>query len=151
MLGPLKDRRLKIIESVQPYKVDGLTPDDLAISVNRNLGILHEWARIDRHRRLHVLGSWMAACDPQIYCTDATLVSMKVIPHNVLTEENEIAIFRLEGYKRGMIVLANPYAAIQITLNEAPTPCTVYDTLEHRLREMLNAVSYVVIAMADSF
>jgi hypothetical protein len=41
LLGvPLAKERRDIIESVQPYNIPELAPEEMAVSINRNLGIL---------------------------------------------------------------------------------------------------------------
>ena len=81
-----------------------LTPEELAVSINnRNLGILNDWARIDRHRRLHVVGSWLSQVAPELKCPiEAFLVSMKIFRHDFPADKNEIARFRFKGYSRGI-------------------------------------------------
>jgi len=150
-LRPLADKRKAIIESVQPYNTPKLAPEELAVSINRTLGILNEWARIDRHRRLHVVGSWLGELGFALYCPGATVISMTQTRREFLGDENEIATFRLADYRRGMKVDVNSKLATNIALDEAPPPCADNDTLSYRLTEMLNTVNSIVITLEGSF
>lgn len=151
-LRPLAYKRWAIIESVQPYNVPKLTPEELAVSINRTLGLLNDWARIDRHRRLHIVGSWLSRIAPELRLPpEVQLVSMEIIRHDFLGNKNEIAKFRLAGYTRGMTLQVNPYAAVQVAVNESPSRCAENDTFDHRLVEMLNTVNSIVLALEESF
>jgi hypothetical protein len=64
-LGPLAKRRRAIIESVQPYTgPKDVRPEVAVFGIQRTLSILNDWARKDRHRTLHVVGSWASSADP---------------------------------------------------------------------------------------
>jgi hypothetical protein len=138
--APLAQKRRDILESVQPYKAPKLAPEDMVFNFNRALGILSDWARKDRHRRLHIVGSWASNASPKIRCPKGTSLSyIRVTGSGFLEHKNEIATFRLAGYRPGMKVQANPDVAIDIAVDEVPPPCADSDTLGNRLRTMLRA------------
>jgi hypothetical protein len=152
VLGPLIKKRRDIIQSVQPYNAPKLAPEDRVFNFNRALDILNEWARKDRHRTLHVVGSWASNLSPKIRCpAGATLKSIKTTGSGFLDNKDVIATFRLSGYKRGMEVQANPDLDIDIAVQEAPPPCADTDTLGNRLLAMLKATTVIVDSIERSF
>src|ERR1017187_7108614 len=56
-IRPLSQKCRTFIQSVQPYNTPEIPVDLMTLNVNRSLGILNDWARKDRHRRLHVVGA----------------------------------------------------------------------------------------------
>jgi len=150
--APLAQKRRDIIESVQPYNVPKIAPDKLVFNQNRALGILNEWARRDRHRRLHVVGSWASNANPKIRCPEGTVLSrLRVSGSGFLEDHDEIATFRLKGFRPGMKVQANPDVEIEIGVNEIPPPCADNDTLGNRLLAMLHSTALVVASIEKSF
>jgi hypothetical protein len=152
MLGPLADYQRRIIESVQPYRAKNLTPSEFAKDINRNIGILHDWARKDRHRRLHMLGGYVLSVNPAIACPPGvTVANIDIIKSGFLEDDSIIARFRLVGYERGMEIKTNPYLQTQISINEIPLPCCDEDTFGYRAMNMINAVYSIVVALENSF
>lgn len=150
--APLAKERRDIIQSVQPYNVPNLPPELLVYNFNRALGIMGEWARIDRHRRLHIVGSWASNANPKIICpAGTTLSSMRVTGTGFLDDECEIATFRVAGFRRGMQVKANPDVDMDIAVNEIPPPCSDTDTLGNRLLAMLKATASVIQSIEATF
>jgi hypothetical protein len=145
-IAPLPQDCRKWIESVQPYNTPKtLKPAELVISFNRNLGILHEWARKDRHRQLHLLGAWGSKASPNLRIpAGTTLRSLTVSGSKLLKDESEIASFILNGFIPGMEVSANPNLAIDIAVDEVPPPCADSDTLNNRLFNIFLFVESVV-------
>jgi hypothetical protein len=153
MLGPLAEKRRAIVESVQPYNIPkDIEPQLMVFNFNRTLGILHNWARFDRHRKLHVVGSWVSNANPAVRCPDGTTLEyLRVGGSGFLEDESQIASFRVVGYRRGMTVQANPDVDIDIAVNEIPPPCANNDTLGNRLRAMFIATYTIVGSFEDSF
>src|ERR1035437_10366747 len=58
------------IGEMQPYNTPPLPAEDMVRSINRNLGILNDLARKDRHRTLHLIGSWVADLQPEFDLPD---------------------------------------------------------------------------------
>jgi hypothetical protein len=152
MIAPLADKRQRLIESVQPYKAPELPPDEIVFNINRTLGILNDWARKDRHRRLHIFGSLPASATPKIRIPEGVSLSyMKVVGSGMLENKSQIAAFKLSGYRRGMKVQANPDLMLEIALDEVPPPCAENDSFGNRITEMVNATYSVVSAIEESF
>ncbi len=71
----------------------------LVYNFNDSLGILHDWARKDRHRGLRVLGSYGVKANPKLRIPDETkLVRIEVNETGFIEESVEVATFELEGW-----------------------------------------------------
>lgn len=153
-IQPLTGERRRIIESVQPYNTPNtLDPDLRVFNFNRAIGILNDWARKDRHRRLHIVGSWAHSGSAALrYPAGVRLSAMHNIANGLFLEyQSKVAVFRLEGYVPGMEIEANPDIAIEIAVDEEPPPCAINDTLGNRLLAMIRAAGFVVKSIEDSF
>jgi hypothetical protein len=155
MLGPLADEQRRIIESVQPYRAVKLPPDEMVLSVPRTMAILHDWARKDRHRRLHFMGAWATTADPEVFCPDNSVrvTSMKLNPSGFLEDKNVLATFRWSGKppSKESKVEVNPNILINIAINEAPLPCDPSDSLSNRINAMFIAVRGVITKLEETF
>jgi len=148
---PLTNQRRVIIESVQPYKTPELRDDLYILNMNRTLGILNDWARIDRHRKLHVVGSWASRAEPALRLPPGIELEWMMVTYDgFLENDGLIATFKLDGYTIGAKVEANPNVFVDVTVNESPEPCADNDTLSNRTKFMLIYVSEVVRAIEQS-
>ena len=118
------------------------------LNVNRTLGILGDWSRKDRHRQLHVVGSWAADLSPQFRVPAPATISDVICTNTFLEDKTEIIRFRINGYVPSMKVATNPGLAIDIAVDEIPKPCANNDTLGQRLTEMI-AVTAATIQMLE--
>jgi len=151
-IRPLADKRRTFIKSVQPYNAPNLAPELVVLNCNRSVGILSDWARKDRHRKLHVVGSWASRAHPKLRLpAGVSLVSMTVTGVGFLEHESQIAAFRLDGWKPGMNIEANPDLMIDVAVDEVPPPCSDNDILGNRLRSMLLNTKFVVNWLEESF
>jgi hypothetical protein len=152
-LGPLTDEHREIVEAVQPYNAPDLAPEDWVYNYNRALGILNDWARKDRHRKLHVVGSWTANASPMLIIPQGVNVVNFVVGSGGFFEDNSqvVATFQLIGYQRTMQINANPNLTIDVAVNELPPPCADNDTLGTRSLAMIKAVEYVIGSFQLSF
>lgn len=151
-IAPLSEERRGIVEQVQPYKTPDLAPELMVRNFNRTLQILNDWARKDRHRKLHMTGSWASRASPKLRLpTGCNLVSIHVVPDGFFENEYLVASFRLDGFIPGMKVQANPDLAIDIAVNEPPDPCADNDTLGERIRSMIFATKTIVRSLEESF
>jgi len=152
-IRPLPQRLKAIIESVQPYNAPkNLAPELMVLNVNRALGILNDWAKIDRHRKLHVIGSWASNVKPRLRLPHGvTVKSMTVSNGGFLEDEREVASFVLTGYEAGMDVKGNPDLSIDIAVNEPPPPCADNDTFGNRVKLIMAAVKSIVNAFEEAF
>jgi len=154
MLGPLTQDRWDIIEAVQPYNISKLTlaPEQMVANPNCTLSILNDWARKDRHRRLHFVGSWASNASPKLRLPDGvSIASMVVSGAGFLEQESQIAEFKLEGWVPGMHIQANPDVAIDVAIDEIPPACADNDTTGNRLLAMIGTVKGIVMQLEESF
>jgi len=136
-IAPLSDELKAFIKSVQPCYTPPLKEGEEVFNINRCLGILNDWARMDRHRQLHVIGSWASNISPMLRLPPGvTPRDINVFEGGLLEHNNEIATFRLDGYVPGMKIEANPNLSIDVTVHEVPAPCADNDTLGNRLIAM---------------
>jgi len=152
-IAPLTQEQRDIVESVQPYNMPkDLTPDVVPFSLNRTLSILHDWARKDRHRKLHVVASWASNINPQLIIpAGAALVEFNVARDTfVLRAEAQVATFRIDGCQPGMVVNANPNLVLDPAVDEAPLPCHDRDRLGHRLGFIHVTVATIVDRIAKT-
>ena len=152
-IAPLPKDCKDWIQSIQPYNAPKtLKPAEMVASFNRNLGILHDWARKDRHRQLHLLGAWGSKATPNLRIPDGTVLrSLTVSGSKLLKDESEIATFILDGFVPGMEVSANPNLAIDIAVDEVPPQLADTDTLGNRLFNIFLFVESVVGAFESFF
>jgi hypothetical protein len=135
------------IEKIQPFNPPPLTPELMVTNLNRALGILHDLARKDRHRKLHVVGQWATSIAPEIKVPPGVSVtSIKIMEAGQLGADQDLAIFQLVGFRKGMVVSMSPNLLTNIGLDEPPPPCHDSDTFPQRLQMMLNVVNSVITA-----
>jgi hypothetical protein len=140
------------IEIVQPYHALCLTPEEMVTSIPRSLGILNDLARKDRHRQLHIVGSWPLEVKPNFtFPPGVSLRSFKVTPPSVFRAGLVIARFSLDGYLDGMQVGVVPNIKTNFGTPEPPVACHPTDTFDKRLAEMVNAVGSVLVAFEQGF
>jgi hypothetical protein len=114
-LGPLTDQLRDYIKSVQPY----LTPADPFL--NLHLGILNDWARKDRHRRLHVIGSAISGTQFKIVPQAPAIITQQtILQPNLFAGEDILATFGLAGFQRGMSIHVDGEFTMTITIDESP-------------------------------
>jgi hypothetical protein len=151
-LSSLPQAVVDLMEKAQPYHADSLSPKDMVKSPSRSLGLLSELARKDRHRKLHVVGSWALEIDPQfILPLGVTVTHLEVMKSGILEGDNELAKFQLSGYVRGMHVQVNPYLATTVGLDEPPPRCHHIDTFTERLVQITNAVDWIIGVFESHF
>jgi hypothetical protein len=135
------------IERIQPYNTPSLSPELLVKDLNRSLGILHDLARKDRHRKLHVIGQVPLSFKPEIIVPPGvTITKFKVRKDGPLGKDQDLVIFQLAGFRSGMIVSMSPNLLVNLGLDEPPPPCHPSDTFPERLQGMLDVVNSVIIA-----
>jgi hypothetical protein len=144
---------VRIIEAVQPYNTPGNVSSELIVyNVNRTLGILNDWARKDRHRNLRIVGAWASNADPAFRLPPGCHITFSGTTYDgFLEDEHLVAEFKIDGFSPGMEIEANPNLAIDISVNESPTPCADNDMLGQRIGTMLFSVETVINALERSF
>lgn len=145
-IAPLTDKRRAIVESVQPYNAPKDLPAKLVVfNFNRAIGILHDWARADRHRKVNVVGAWAINASPQFRLPEGVkLRNLKIKAWGFLEHEDEIATFTLDGYNPSMKVQANPQLLFDIAVDEGPPRCHESDSFGIRMTAIIRAVRTIV-------
>lgn len=140
------------IERMQPYNTPSLLPEDLIRNVNRTLGILNDLARKDRHRKLHVVGSWVTDVQPQFDLPSGVRLTMlRRTMGGFLSGWSELATFKLVGFRRGMNVQVNPFLITEAALDEPPTACCESDTWGQRFAQLTATVEFVIRDLGNYF
>ena len=140
------------IERLQAYNTPSLTPEEMVKNLNRSLALLHDLARKDRHRKLHVVGDWPYHLDPKFTLPPGvTVIRYPSQRPGVLEEGSILARSQLKGSSWGMNMEVNPWLRTNVGRNEPPAPCDVSDTFDRRLEEMINAVGSVIAAFEPYF
>lgn len=152
-IAPLAAKRKKIVESVQPYMAPAALKPELSIfNLNRALQILNDWARVDRHRTLHLVGSWVSEANPILEVPHGVEIDFIGVTHDGLLEgDHEVASFNLSGFKPGMNVRANPNSMIDAFVSDDLPRAAANDTLAARITGMMVLVETVVRGLEDSF
>jgi hypothetical protein len=133
------------IEQMQPYNTPPLPAEDMVRNINRGLGILNDLARKDRHRTLHVIGTWVIDLQPEFHLpAGVKLTSLTRMMGGFLSDWNDVATFKLSGYRRGMNVQVNPHVTSHMALDEPPPPCHENDNWGQRFTQMVATVEYVI-------
>jgi hypothetical protein len=136
-LKPLTERHRYLIECNQPYRCED--PDFSA------LGWLHRLARIDRHRRLHIMGAYTAELDPLIAvpmgCTVDTSVPLERV---VVDGDTEIGRFTVTPWESGWKLQVNPRLGLDPEMTDWQSTTGRWSSLDYGQR--LNALSVAVEA-----
>ena len=150
-VASLTEEQRHVIEQAQPYHVPPtLSRSHLPYSRQRALGILNDWARKDRHRRLHVVGSWAILHVPTFELpTSAALADVECHDSMFISElPTEVLRFRVDGWEPTMTIGCAPPMSVEIALNEPPYPCHFADTFDWRLQVIHFACYDVIRALA---
>jgi hypothetical protein len=142
-IAPLSDEFRPVIEHVQPYNAGTTTGDrrDLCDAMH----VLHEWARIDRHRRLHLLGSWVSDARPTLRLPSGVRVTqMRVASDGFLRADEPIATFSLSGWRPGMEFAVDAGVQISIGVNEPPYPTDEAGIFPKRATAIFAAVKSLI-------
>lgn len=141
------------IERVQPYNLQPSCPADQTIkSINRSLGILNDLARKDRHRKLHVVGSFPLDLKPQFNLPKGVVLeNLEIQPPSVLRDGTVLAKFHLIGFKEDLQIACNPQFRTNFGCHEQPDPCDSTDTFDRRLAEMINAVGSIIAFFEEHY
>jgi hypothetical protein len=112
-----------LIEAVQPYAgATGRHRDKgWAWDIGQSLAVLNDWARIDRHRRLHIVGTTPTEGNLRIGVPPGmTLEYCNFTVGVVLENDSKIAEFKIANYVPGADIHFQPKFTFDITVDEAP-------------------------------
>ena len=135
-----------LIEAVQPYK--GITGrhEDREWDIGPTLMVLNEWARIDRHRKLHLVGTAVVEGNLRIILPSGMGMSLEycnfTTDNRILEHDHEFANFRINNFVPGAKVNVNPQFSFDITVDETPRV---------RLQEIVSAMLMSVQIVRENF
>jgi hypothetical protein len=116
--NPFPDKLREWIEHVQPYYA-GKTPEEAEISAF--LHILHDCARKDRHRQLHLVAAVPQDLGGIINVpAPARITHVKGIGGNLLEKKCELFEFGIQDTFPGMNINLNGKFTIQVSIDEIP-------------------------------
>ncbi len=151
-IRPLTKKRRDIIEAVQPYNAPALEPELRVRNIHRTLAILNDWARKDRHRKLHLVGSWASHASPKLRVPSGVqIVSLSASGDGFLEHQSKVTSFQLADWHPDMRIQGNPDVVIDVAVDEIPPPCADNDTLGERVTSMIIWVKGIVNAVEQSF
>jgi hypothetical protein len=149
-LGRLPREYLEFIEAIQPYNAPDIPDEVKPKNINRNLSMLNDWARKDRHRSLHIARSWAANRAPSLRLPEGVEVErFDITPDALVERDARVATFKLRGWRREMQLEANPNLTIDVAIDEPPPPLNSADTLGHRAYNIAFSVHLVVSTIKD--
>ena len=141
----LPDRLRGMLETVQPYSRATGRANGYEWDLGQVLYILNEWARIDRHRRLHLAGTAISKGNlafERIPGMSVEACDFQVGEH-VLEHNTEIARFKIAGWVPGKKMNVHGQFAFEIVIDEAPRLS--------KLEEVGRAMLLSVICVRESF
>jgi hypothetical protein len=150
-LKPLSDQQRQFVESVQPYNIEK-SPG--TAHVVRSLAILNDWARKDRHRRLHVVRAIPERVAMPRYVADLRLVQVtwvKYEPPHFLENDPVVAHFGVKDWVAGTKLRADQRLILEVAVDEPPAREAKNDSLTDRVRAMFFAVKWVVEEFETTF
>jgi hypothetical protein len=134
-----------LIEAVQPYKGAVCTlPDGGYFDLGAVLEMLNNWARIDRHRRLHLVGTAITDGTITVAVPEGMTVedAQFTTEQHVLEHEHEILSFRIGNFIPGTKVNVEPRFTFEITVDETPRV---------RLQDAASGMLFALQAVRESF
>ena len=110
-----------LMESVQPYMTKTARLDEDTWHVGETLWILNDWARIDRHRRLHVCKNALRSGRVTLNLPPGmTQESLTINWRKLLEDECEVARFKIGNYVRGADINVDCQLAFEVIVDETP-------------------------------
>ena len=118
-INPLPEELRTFIESVQPYKGLVIRNNVGIWPVSEALRYLGSWSNIDRHRRLHVVGTLPTAGRIQIF-PPAPMVLEEITYEGggVLEDQSKIGTCKIGNYVRGPKICVHTQLAFQIAVKD---------------------------------
>ena len=146
---PFPKKLYDLICSIQPYRVSEYadTPDE---SFLRMVQLLHDCARFDRHRELHVVAAFPSAGKATLFSVQPyQFTHIQALRSNFLEDECHFLGFRIDGWDG----TAEPDVALQghldieISVKEIPRSMNLGDCLE----VLRVTTAYIVEQFAQAF
>lgn len=115
-IAPLSNQVKTFIESVQPYQ----TSPPKEAEMGRILGFINDWARIDRHRKLPIIGAFPSNVAAGLFLPLGVALEWSTTDdRRILEHESQFASFKLSGYWPGAQIDMDFAVALEIALDDA--------------------------------
>jgi hypothetical protein len=137
----LPSRLRGLLEAVQPYSGAVGRANGQVWDLGLVLSILNDWARIDRHRRLHLVGTAISRGDLGFERVEGMSIESCDfdVREHVLEHDTEIARFKIAGWVPGQKMNVHGKFTFEIVVDEVPR----LSKLEEVARAMLMSVGCV--------
>src|SRR5450631_3153279 len=109
------------LETIQPYNASKTVGTEYE-SFNRTLGLLHDCARKDRHRKLHVIAAVPTSIEYKLQPSHGRVTFWQPIEANLLEGKDEFLRFRVDGISKGdgAKIKLDSAALIEVAIEEIP-------------------------------
>jgi hypothetical protein len=108
------------VETIQPYNASKTAGTDLHF-VNTCLKLLHDCARKDRHRKLHLVAAVPTYINYRLEMWPGRLVFAEPLVCNLFEDKNEFLKFRTTGFtSNGGKIKLNSDVMIELSIEEIP-------------------------------
>lgn len=136
--------------SIQPYVANDASHPNYTLA--RYLKLLHDYARIDRHRRLHMVGAAIFEVGVHFNASPGVEISgIEFVGGNLFEDEAEFVRFNVSGFKsseRKKIQLKSHFG-MQIAMEGHLIP--EGGNLGSEMTKIVHAVDYVIRHFRESF
>ncbi len=120
-IKPLPNELRSFVESVQPYQGTVITNNLGEWRISEILGILSKWSIIDRHRRLHVVGTLPTRGMIGVLLPPGmTLEYVKSENGCTLEHESKIGTCKIGNFYRGPKIGVNAQLIFEIAVKDGP-------------------------------
>jgi hypothetical protein len=145
---PFPKKLLLWLESIQPYASEkGL--DDPDCGLGYTLSILHDCARKDRHRKLHVVAAFPTIAHLEFTPINVTITSATLLAANMLEPGCKFLRFCVEGWEPSSQITLTSKVAIEVSVDEIPV--FKVQRLSDELKRFGEATSHVIDRFEKEF
>lgn len=149
-LPPFPSELRNWLLSIQPYIAKH--PSHPNYTLAKYLNILHDCARIDRHRKLHIVGGALSNVDLDFLPSPGLAVTgFEFVNGDIFEREDVFLRFRLGGFTPGSsrnLKLKIKFG-VQISIEDVPVPNG--STTGNEMTNIVEAVDFVVRYFKDAF
>lgn len=123
----------QLMDAVQPYAGTSCGAPGIPYRWNLGtvLGILNSWAKIDRHRRLNLVGTAVSRGNVGFGLPDGKEMSVEKFDYRVgehlLEADIELATFKIRNFVPNSQIQVQAQFSIEILVNEVPGMCKLQD------------------------
>jgi hypothetical protein len=120
-IGPLPDQLKAFVESIQPYKAAAITNNVGVFPISDILGYLNRWSVFDRHRRLHIAGTFPTRGRIQVVPPEGmTLDDLTFVGDGILENQSKVGTCKIGNFVRGAKIKVHTQLALQIAVKDGP-------------------------------